>query len=121
MSDWKSKLASKFNRNKDYDVLGNGGEDGVNIESYKKTSDEFGEPISTTAPMTEPLKRKPLNMQNGNAVGVSRGAKEDPSKQHNGLSSTSKRLNGTSTARNSKAPVVENGRRVGVMLYSYTC
>ena len=37
MSDWKSKLASKFKGNKDYEVLGNEDE-GINIESYKKTS-----------------------------------------------------------------------------------
>ena len=78
MSDWKSKLASKFKSgNKDYDVIGNGEEDGVNIESYKRTSDEFGDSIPS-APRTEPVKRKP--MQNGSAVGAHKGVKDDPNK-----------------------------------------
>ena len=76
MSDWKSKLASKFKGNKDYEVLGNDDE-GINIESYKKTSDEFGEPIPT-APKTEPIKRKPLT--NG-GIGNGRLPKDDPNKQ----------------------------------------
>ena len=113
MSDWKSKLASKFNRgNKDYDVLGTNGDDGVNIESYKKTSDEFGEPITTATPRTEPLRRKALNMQNGSAGGANRGVKEDPNKHHTALSSSGKRLTVASSTRGARGTVVENGRRV---------
>ena len=105
MSDWKSKLASKFKGNKDYEVLGNDDE-GINIESYKKTSDEFGEPIPT-APKTEPIKRKP--MTNG-GIGNGRLPKDDPNKQQISLTTSSKRPT-TNTTRSSRAPV-ENGRRV---------
>ena len=119
MSDWKSKLASKFNRNnKDYDVLGTGGDDGVNIESYKKTSDEFGEPI-TAAPRTEPLRRKHPNMQNGSAGGASRGIKDDPNKHHAAITSSGKRLTVASSTRGARGPVVENGRRVSTHEVKY--
>ena len=104
MSDWKSKLASKFKGNKEYEVLGN--DDGINVESYKKTSDEFGEPIPT-APKTEPIKRRP--MQNG-GVGNGRIPKDDPNKQQISVATSSKRPT-SNTTRNSRTPV-ENGRRV---------
>lgn len=106
MSDWKSKLASKFKGNKDYEVLGNEN-DGINIESYKKTSNEFGEPIPL-APRTEPVKRKP--MQNG-GVGNGRLPKDDPNKKQISLTTSSNRPTSSGTTRGSRAPV-ENGRRV---------
>ena len=108
MSDWKSKLASKFKGNKEYEVLGN--DDGINVESYKKTSDEFGEPLPT-APKTEPVKRRP--MQNG-GVGNGRILKDDPNKQQISVATSSKRPT-SNTTRNSRAPV-ENGRRVRLKL-----
>ena len=114
MSDWKSKLASKFMGNKDYEVLGNDN-DGINIESYKKTSDEFGDSIPT-APRTEPVKRKP--MQNG-GIGNGRLPKDDPNKQQISLTTSSKRPTNSGTARGSRAPV-ENGRRVR-MNQQYLC
>jgi len=109
MSDWKSKLASKFKSgNKDYEVIGNGAEDGINIESYKRTSDEFGDSIPS-APRTEPIKRKP--MQNGSAVGAHKGVKDDPNKQQISLTSN-KRPTPAGSTRGNRNTATENGRRV---------
>ena len=110
MSDWKSKLASKFKGKTDYEVIDNGEDDGVNIESYKKTSDEFNDPIPI-APMTEPIKRKP--MQNGSANGIHhRAVRDDPNKQQISLTTSNKRPTATTGSRGSRTPAVENGRRV---------
>ena len=108
MSDWKSKLASKFKSNKEEYVVGNGGEEGVNIESYKKTTDEFGEAIPT-APRTEPIRRRP--MQNGGLGGTHRAIKDDPNKQQISLTSSSKRPTAGNSIRGSRG-TAENGRRV---------
>ena len=114
MSDWKSKLASKFKGSKDYEVIGNGEEDGINIESYKKTSDEFGDQLPT-APRTEPIKRRPL--PNNNVNGTHRVAKDDPNKQHISLTSSSKRPTLSNSSRGSRtAP--DSGRRVRQNLLS---
>ena len=113
MSDWKSKLASKFKSAKDYEVIGNGGEDGVNIESYKRTSDEFGDQLPI-APRTEPIKRRP--MQNSGVTGTTRLGKDDPNKQQISLTSSSKRPTLANSSRASRnAP--ESGRRVRLYLF----
>ena len=108
VSDWKSRLASKFKGNKDYEVIGNGGEDGVNIESYKKTSDEFGDQL-LTAPRTEPIKRRPI--PNNNVAGTHRVAKDDPNKQQISLTSSSKRPTLANSSRGSRT-TPESGRKV---------
>jgi len=115
MSDWRSKLASKFNRNKDYEVLETDGDrGGVNIESYRKTSDEFGEPLSLTAPKTEPPKRRSFNTPNGSAIGAIRGSRDELNKT--GGVSSSKRLSVGNQPRGIRgSSVVENGRRVSLI------
>lgn len=95
MSDWKSRLANKFKGNKEYEVIDKAEAGGVHIESYKKTSDEFGESIPTT-PSTEPPRRRPLNIPNGSPGGGSIGAKDEHNRQQAG----SKRLSVTSSDRN---------------------
>ena len=108
MSDWKSRLANKFKGNKEYEVIDANDVGGVQIESYKKTTDEFGESIPT-APRTEPPRRRQLNVPNGSPGGTSIGAKDEPNKGQTG----SKRSSVSSSDRNSpRSSGPGNGRRV---------